>query len=189
MIVVLVCAWLRFFSYFLVITSISKVTITLFKMLWETISFLIILVCYLLLMTTIFATLFRNTDTDDADVYHSLSTTFRALIDYFFANYPYREMANYTTSHSILYMLHVTFSNIFLLNYLVAILTTVYDIMIKNGDFYSIDYQYQFITKYIKSIEEQNGYEVFILIPPPLNYFSTPLVFFSFWKSTMKRVS
>lgn len=60
MIVVLVISWLRFFSYFLTVSAISKVTITLFSMLKETLSFLIILGCYLILMTTIFATLFRD---------------------------------------------------------------------------------------------------------------------------------
>lgn len=133
-------AWLRFFSYFLVISFISKVTITLFSMLWETVSFMIILGCYLVIMTTVFATLFRDSPTEDALPYKQLSTAFRLMIDYFLANYPQREMGNYATSHSILVMVHVIISNIFLLNYLVAILTTVYEIMIKNGDFYSIEY-------------------------------------------------
>lgn len=68
-------------------------------------------------------------------------------------------MGNYATSHSILTIIHVVISNIFLLNYLVAILTTVYEIMVKNGDFYAMEYQYKFITKYLKGLEERNGYE------------------------------
>ena len=63
MIVVLVISWLRFFSYFLVISIISKVTLTLFMMLKETLNFMLILGCYLVLMTTIFATLFRDANT------------------------------------------------------------------------------------------------------------------------------
>jgi hypothetical protein len=66
MILVLVISWLRFFSYFLVIKSVSKVTITLFYMLYETVSFLVILSFYLILMTTVFATMFRDVPTDDA---------------------------------------------------------------------------------------------------------------------------
>jgi len=123
MILVLIISWLRFFSYFLVVSKISKITLTLFMMLRETLYFMMILICYMILMTTVFATLFRDTATDDARAdYHSLFTTLRALIDYFLANFSPKDMGNYGTSHSILYIVHVTISNIFLLNFLVAIL-------------------------------------------------------------------
>jgi len=56
-------------------------------MLKETVSFMTILICYLVLMTTIFATLFRDVESEDAENYKSLVTTFRELIDYFLANY------------------------------------------------------------------------------------------------------
>jgi hypothetical protein len=140
MIVVLIFSWLRFFSYFLILNHISKVTLTLFMMLKETLFFLLVLGCYLVILTTIFATLFRDVETTDAESYHELSTTFRALIDYFLANYTNKEMGNYNTSHSVLVIIHVVISNIFLLNFLIAILTTVYEIMIRNGDFYAIEY-------------------------------------------------
>jgi hypothetical protein len=123
MILVLIISWLRFFSYFLVVSKISKITLTLFMMLREALYFMMILICYMILMTTVFATLFRDTATDDARAdYHSLFTTLRALIDYFLANFSPKDMGNYGTSHSILYIVHVTISNIFLLNFLVAIL-------------------------------------------------------------------
>jgi hypothetical protein len=64
----------------------------------------------------------------------------RALIDYFLANFHNKEMGNYNTSHSVLVIAHVVISNVFLLNFLVAILSSVYDIMIRNGDFYAIEY-------------------------------------------------
>lgn len=84
-----------------------------------------------MLMTTVFATLFRDTETDDAiHDYHNILTTFRALVDYFLANFPVKDLGSYQLSHSILYITHVTISNIFLLNFLVAILQTVFDIMI-----------------------------------------------------------
>ena len=142
MIIVLIISWLRFFSYFLVLQHISKITLTLFMMLKETAYFMLILGCYLILMTTVFATLFRDCDTPDAiHSYQNIYTTMRALIDYFLANYSVKDMGpSYNTSHSILYIIHVTISNIFLLNFLVAILQTVFDIMITNGDFYAIEY-------------------------------------------------
>ena len=65
MIIALIISWLRFFSYFLVINIISKVTLTLFMMLKEAMNFLTVLGLYLCLMTTIFATLFRDCTTTD----------------------------------------------------------------------------------------------------------------------------
>jgi hypothetical protein len=144
----------------------------------------------MILMTTVFATLFRDTDTADAiSDYHSLFTTLRALVDYFLANFSPKEMGKYNTSHSILYIVHVTISNIFLLNFLVAILQTVYDIMIKNGDFYAIEYQYIFITKYMKAMEDDSGYDKLILFPPPLNFLVIPLIVVSPWRHLTKKVS
>lgn len=145
-------------------------------MLKETLSFMIILTCYLFLMTTIFATLFRDVPTEDAKPYKTLTSTFREMIDYFLANYEVKDMANFNTSHSVLVMVHVIISFVFLMNYLVAILTTVYEIMYENGDFYAIEYQYIFITKYLTALEENNGYDKLILFPPPLNFFITPLI-------------
>lgn len=130
MIIVLVISWLRFFSYFLVIRKVSKLTITLFSMLKEVLPFMIILTCYSVCTTTIFATLFRDVVTDDAKDYKTLFTTFRSVFDYFIGNYVSKDMGNFNTSHSVLYMVHVFISNIFLMNLIVAILTTVYNIMV-----------------------------------------------------------
>jgi hypothetical protein len=66
MIVVLIVSWLRFFSYFLVIRNVSKITLTLFMMLKEAMNFMLIIACYFIIMTTVFATLFKDADTDDA---------------------------------------------------------------------------------------------------------------------------
>ena len=102
--------------------------------------------------------------------------TLRSLIDYFLANYSVKDLGSYNTSHSVLLITHVTISNIFLLNFLVAILQTVYEAMIRNGDFYSTQYQYIFITKYLKAMEEDNGYDKLIVFPPPLNFLLVPLL-------------
>jgi hypothetical protein len=40
---VVVFSWLRYFAYFLVIKSVSKLLNTLLKMLWDTISFVFLL--------------------------------------------------------------------------------------------------------------------------------------------------
>jgi hypothetical protein len=59
-IAVVIMSWLRFFSYFLVTRQISKFISTLLRMLIDAISFVLIMVSYLLLMSTIFTTLFQS---------------------------------------------------------------------------------------------------------------------------------
>jgi hypothetical protein len=61
--------------------------------------------------------------------------------------------------------------------------------MIKNGDFYATQYQYIFITKYLKAMEEDNGYEKLILFPPPLNFLLLPLILVSPSRVLVKRVA
>lgn len=59
-IAVVIVSWLRFFGYFLVIRAISKLLSTLIKMIFDAVSFILIVSSYLLLMATIFTTLFGN---------------------------------------------------------------------------------------------------------------------------------
>lgn len=80
---ILVISWLRYFSYFMIISPIAKLTLTLFKMLYETVSFFVIIMSYFALMTTIFIMLFKDAGTDDAYSYRNLFSTFREMIDYF----------------------------------------------------------------------------------------------------------
>ena len=98
-------------------------------------------------------------------------------------------MGNYNTSFSIMYMTHVVISYIFLMQFLVAVLSAVYDGMIQNGDFYAIQYQYIFITKYMRAIEENNGYDKLIVYPPPLNFILAPLLLVAPSKKMTKKVS
>lgn len=98
-------------------------------------------------------------------------------------------MGKYTTSHSILVIVHVVISHIFLMNFLIAILTQVYEVMIQNGDFYAIQYSFVFVTKYIKAMNEENGYEKLILFPPPLNFFVIPLLLASPSETISKAIS
>ena len=61
--------------------------------------------------------------------------------------------------------------------------------MIRNGDFYAIKYSYSFINKYMKSMEENNGYHVLVQYPPPLNFFLIPMIFVFPSRQKIKTVS
>ena len=177
-IAVVIVSWLRFFGYFLVIRSISKLLSTLIKMLFDAISFVLIMSSYLLLMGTIFTTLFSK---PMPEAYGSISISLRTLYDALMGTYTYvdaadgmdEEMGNaYKISNSILTMLHVFLANIFLLNFLVAILSTVYEIMQEHGEFAFKCNKYEFIEKYSIAMLDPNGYSELVIHPPPINMFS-----------------
>lgn len=67
-------------------------------------------------------------------------------------------------------------SNIFLMNYLIAILSTVYNYMVEIGEFEFRVNKYEFIEKYSVPMLEV-GYRELVLHPPPLNFFTIPLYF------------
>lgn len=60
------------------------------------------------------------------DKYGSIALSFRSLFDAMIGTYEYADDSNYAMSSSILTIVHLFLSNIFLMNYLVAILSTVY---------------------------------------------------------------
>jgi hypothetical protein len=58
MIVVLCISWLRFFVYFLVIKPLSKLMLTLIAMIVDTLSFMFIIGCFIMIMASVYTTLF-----------------------------------------------------------------------------------------------------------------------------------
>ena len=53
-IVVLILVWLRFFAYFLVVRTISKLLLTLIEMLGDAVAFMFIMCCFMLIMSSLF---------------------------------------------------------------------------------------------------------------------------------------
>lgn len=58
MIIALAFAWVRFFMYFLVVRSMSKLLLTLYEMAEDTLSFFFIVSCFIMIMSSIFTTLY-----------------------------------------------------------------------------------------------------------------------------------
>ena len=88
-------------------------------------------------------------------------------------------------------MIHVFISNIFLLNYLVAILATVYDIMMEGGEFAYKSNKYNFIEKYSIALRNEWGYAELVIHPPPLNFltlFLIPFMFRGQWMKTGSKI-
>ena len=83
-------------------------------------------------------------------------------------------------------ILHVFMSNIFLLNYLVAILSAVFTIMTEYGEFEYKCNKYEFIEKYSTPMLDKDGYKELVIHPPPLNFFTVPMLFAICFRGCMR---
>lgn len=99
MIFVLCICWLRFFTYFLVIRDISKLLLILIAMIGDTVAFMFIVCCFILIMSSVFTTLYQ--DTNPAK-FGGLAKTARALFDASIGNYDYSDMGDRELSFSVL---------------------------------------------------------------------------------------
>ena len=78
---------------------------------------------------------------------------------------------NYTKLHSFVMIFHLYIANIFLLNYLVAILGNVYGEMGEKGTFFYKIYKYKYIERYTIAFKDKMGYSELIIHAPPINIF------------------
>jgi hypothetical protein len=164
---VLVISWIRFFAYFLVIKRISKLLMTLVRIIWKSIWFMFCFICYLMIMTTIFTMLFESPDPTE---YGSLSISVETLYAFFIGNYDYITSDGFVVSGSILIMIHKLISSIFLMNFLIAILSDTYEFMLEAGEFEFKRCKYEFIEKYSIALRDEWGYSELVIHPPPLNF-------------------
>lgn len=118
----------------------------------------------------------------------TMTLSLKSLFDAFIGNWDYTENPNYIMSFSIIMMLHVFLSNIFLMNYLIAILSTVYTIMREEGEFSYKKKKYQFIEKYSIPLLDKHGYAELVIHPPPFNAFTIFLTPFAVHRKAMKAV-
>lgn len=80
-------------------------------------------------------------------------------------------------------------ANVFLLNYLIAILSTIYQEREDQGDFAYKQNKYQYIERYQIAMQDKSGYEELVLHPPPINYLIVLLIPSLFNQSSMERAS
>lgn len=162
---VVVVQWLRFFAYFLVIRSISKLLMTLVKMLQDTVGFAFIMACYLVLAASVYTTLFQSIE---SSMYGSLSLSMRTLYDTMLGNYGKVTLSRHNDLHTYLTMLHLVASNIFLLNYLIAILSSAYEYMRDVGEFDYKATRYAYVEKYQTAFTDKRGYAELVVHPAPI---------------------
>lgn len=118
-----------------------------------------------------------------------MSDSLKSLFDIMLANYEPETLETANTSHSYCLMGHLILSNIFLLNYLIAILSTVYDLMREGGDYAYKANRYEYIDKYQQALESKYGYDELVVTPTPLNALTAILAVVVGKKNTMKRAA
>ena len=126
---------------------------------------------------------------DDTNNYLDLSYSFRYLFDAMIGAYSYTGDYNYFYASSFLTVIHVFLSNVFLLNFLIAILSTVYNIMMDHGEFSYKSNKYEFIEKYSIAMLDTDGYAELVIHPPPVNFFTIFITPFIFSRLTMRKVA
>lgn len=187
MLLVLCISWLRFFFYFLVVRPISKLLLTLISMITDTVSFLFLVCCFILIMSSIFATLYQDTNPDK---YGGLAKTVTTLFNGVVAQYSYEdeEMSGRVISHSLLTVFHVFFTNIILMNYLIAILSSTYGKMRESGVFSFKVNLYQYCERFLTAFKDR-AYGELVMHPPPLSFGVGLLLPFIMSRDVMTRFS
>ena len=87
---------------------------------------------------------------------------------------------------TVITMINVFIANIFLMNLLVAIISTVYNLMTDEGQFHYKSNVYQFIEKYSVAMQNKWKYYELVIYPPPTNIFTIMLWPCLFSKRCMK---
>ena len=85
--------------------------------------------------------------------------------------------------------LNVLLANVFLLNYLVAILSTAYENSLEQGDFAYKQNKYKYIERYSNAMKDENGYAELVVHPPLVNFLIVLLIPAMFKKENMQRSS
>lgn len=178
---VLCVSWLRFFLYFLVVRKISKLLLTLTSMIKDTMYFMLIVFCFILIMTSVFTTLYQDTN---PDLFGSMSITVRTLYDASLAIISYDDMEDRILSYSCLIIFYVFMANILLMNFLIAILTTTYELMKEKGVFFYKVNLFSYCERFLPAFNNRT-YGEFTLHPPPLTYLVFPFSFFMLSKKTV----
>lgn len=180
----ILATWLRVFGIFMVIKTFSNLLLTVIKMLESAKTFMIILGLYLTIMAVIFFTLFQENSITYSNFIFTIRTLFDGMMGAFSYNMP-DPLLN--KLHTLLLYLHIYIANIFMLNYLVAILATVYEDQLEIGDFTYKCCKYWYIERYLIAFKDTWGYTELIVHAPPTNVFQIFLLPFIFDKQKMKK--
>jgi len=156
-------------------------------MIKETMAFMVVVICYMMFQAITFMLLFKEYS---MDTYFDLPLSLRSMIDFMNGNY------NRTTDygreedlHIFLSIFHLFMSKILLINYIIAMLMTVYNGMREKGDFAYKSNRYEYIERYQTALSDGWGYSELVTNPAPLNMVMVVVLPWIFNKPMFKKVA
>ncbi|CDW88899.1 UNKNOWN [Stylonychia lemnae] len=183
---VVVITWLRFFNYFLLSTRMAKLIVTLYQMIIDTMSFTAMIILVLIISATAFTTRFSEV----SEHFETIWSSIRYLFDCMVSNYQFEDYGIFQRSFSVFIMIFLFITNIFLLNFLVAIIDSIYQFMLKAGEFQAKKYRFYFYTSKKQGFDySPDDLDNMIMHPPPFNALSIILIFLIPFPNCRKKVS
>lgn len=133
-IVTILLSWLKLFTLFLLLPNISKLVLTTIEMVKSTLAFGFIILCFFIISGTVFSIKFREIDEEN---YGTILIAMRRLLDYMVTNGFENEVdhTKYFYIHTALFVIFVLITNMFFLNTLIALITSVYKEMLETGEY------------------------------------------------------
>ena len=171
-VIVSVFQYVRLFMYMLLVSSVSRMILTLQFMVLDTLAFIVLLVVWISISAVFFTTLFQDTT---SLVYKDLYTTVFVLFDALLGSYGNIGIGSSLYSlHIVCTILYVYMSNVLLLNYLIAIMSTTYAVMMEEGIFMFKVNLYNYCERYLIAFGNESYCEL-ALHTAPINVLAIPV--------------
>ena len=190
-IVVIIFNWIRFYMLFLCILGTSYLIMTLVYLMKALLSFLIIMVFYFVIVTTFMYIVFREYI---VSTFPNYFMTFNYLFDAMMGqiNHPTfaADKGTYDTLHKIFLAIHVLSTNVILLNYLIAILSQIFQENTETTEKRTFYYRFainQYTKRYCPGMVDSK-YGNLILIQPPFNVLCGIFLIFDIFQTNLKKV-
>lgn len=148
-------------------------------MMVDAVTFICIVISYLLLMTPVCMILMQEM----SSFYNTFMSSLFALWDATIGGPSLG--GNMHLLYISVSIFHATLANVYLLNYLIAILSTVYEEMLEKGNFGPMSNKYMYIERYLIPMKDPWGFAELVVHPPPINYLTVLLIPFAFSDKSM----
>ena len=153
----------------------------------QTVAFMIIVASYLMFQAVTFMLLFQEYS---SEMYGGLALSLRQMYDFMNGNYNRStDFGREQDYHIILSIFHLFVAKVLLINYIIALLMTVYNSMREKGDFAYKSNRYEYIERYQIALRDGWGYSELVTTPAPLSISLVPILLWVFDKPMFKKAA
>jgi hypothetical protein len=183
MILSTLAAWARLAATALLMPAFAILLLTTYTMITHTASFLLVILLYMIVISSVAVCLFQ----ESATAYSSFVYAARCMFDALIGPFGWSIAPEYAYVHTAFMVVHLFLSQVLLLNYMVAILGTVYEEEMEAGEFQFKCNKYEYIERCMIAFSDPNGYAQLIVHAPPINFPAVFLLPAVFDKARMKK--